>query len=411
MSRSRLAEYGIRKSGARAIVVRVTQRGVTRTVVEWREGPRRLTQSFADTPEGRRLAKQYAQGVVDRLGSQRVAKERLTLTQLFDRYVLAHTDAWREKTRVNEIRRWRYFAETVGPHTFADLITEDTMDEVRRSLRGLRSVRAPKGIAPAQVAAILSNVKRVFAFAHKRKHVEHNAIAGYEIRKAKDERPMNVAEFPPEEAAQVIARFSATDSRRWRAWVVCTLAANQGTRVAAILKAHDADYDLTGTPRTVTWRAETDKLGRQRIQPLTRDAVHAVRVARVWRRRMGYTGKYLVPAVRQARRAQDLPWTYSALHALVMEAEREAGVPHRPYRALHGFRRMAGGNVLDATGDINAVGEWLGDTDLRVLKRSYLKPRPDRLAAIAAKLSTPRRNPDADVALASTRRADSQPEA
>lgn len=404
MTRTRIAEYGLRKSGARALVFRQAVRGVPRTIVEWREGERRKTESFPDTAEGRRHAKHYAQGVVERLSARRTQKERLTLTQVFDRYVLAHAEAWREKTRVNEVRRWRYFAEAVGPHTFADLVTEDTLDEVRRALRAVRSARAKTGIAPAQVAAILGNVKRVFKFAAKRKYLDHDPLASYTIRKAKDERPMNVAEFPPDEAARVIARFSPKDSRRWRAWVVATLAANQGTRVAAILKAHDADFDLGGRPRVVTWRAINDKLGRERVQPLTRDAVHAVRVARVWRARLGYTGRYLVPAVRQGRRAQDLPWSYAALHRLVCEAELEAGVPHRPFRAMHGFRRMAGGNVLEATGDINAVGEWLGDVDLRVVKKSYLKERPDRLADLAAKLSTPRTSPDAASRVANTRR-------
>lgn len=409
--RDRIAEYGRIKSGARALVYRVVVRDIPRTVVEWREGNRRRTESFPDTGTGRRHAKQYAQGVVERLQSRKVGAERLTLTQVFDRYVLAHAEAWREKTRINEVRRWRYFAETVGVHTFADLITEDTMDEVRTKLRALRSVRAPEGIAHSQVGAILSNVKRVFKFAAQRKHIPANPLAGYEIRKAKDHQPLNVAEFPPEEAARVIAQVTPRDSRRWRAWAVMTLAANQGTRVTAILKAHDADFDCNGTPRTATWRALNDKLGRERVQPLTRDAVCAVRIARIWRARMGYTGKYLIPAVRQQRRATDESWSYAGLHRLVCEAEKEAGVPHRPYRAMHGFRRMAGGNVLEATGDINAVGEWLGDVDLRVVKKSYLKERPDRLADLAAKLSTPRTNPDTPHRVANTRRTSSTTEA
>lgn len=408
MTRKRIAEYGMVRSGARALVFRDTVGQHNRTVVEWREGDRKVQETFPDTGEGRRHARQYAQGVVERLQDRATGKERITLTQLFDAYA-ASKHGWREKTRINEIRRWRYFAETVGPNTFADLVSEGTLDEVARKLRAMRSKKAPNGLAPAQVWAILGNVKRVFDFGHRRKHLGTDPLASYKIERAKDEAPLDVAEFPPEEAAAVIARFTPRDSRRWRAWVAATLAANQGTRITAILKSRDADYDLTA--RTVRWRAATDKLGRERVQPLTRDAVHAVRVARVWRRRMDYTGQYLIPAVRSTRRDADQSWSYQGLHRLIIEAEKEAGVPHRPYRAMHGFRRMAGGNVLAATGDIKAVGDWLGDRDLRVLQRSYLKERPERLAGIAAKLSTPRTIAEPTARVASERRLNSTDEA
>ena len=67
----------------------------------------------------------------------------------------------------------------------------------------------------------------------------------------------------------------------------------------------------------------------------------------------------------------------------------EAGVAVKPLRAFHGFRRMAARTVLELTGDVNAAAEWIGDTDLRVVKRGYLKERPESLVRTAALVRMP----------------------
>jgi hypothetical protein len=82
--------------------------------------------------------------------------------------------------------------------------------------------------------------------------------------------------------------------------------------------------------------------------------------------------RFVFPPV-QARRG-DRPWTYAALSAQLTAAEMRADIPHVAFRGMHGFRRGAAKNVLELTGgDLNKAGEWIGDTDLRALKRSYLK--------------------------------------
>ena len=52
---------------------------------------------------------------------------------------------------------------------------------------------------------------------------------------------------------------------------------------------------------------------------------------------------------------------------------------------------MVAGNVLALTGDITKVGLWLGDTDVRVLMRSYLRNRQDDLKHVVSGLSLPER--------------------
>jgi hypothetical protein len=381
------ATYGIPRSGAYVRVVLETIATGPAARVLWREGGARRKESFPATAEGKRQSRAFAQGTFERLSSRRVeVPARLTLHELFGRYVLASEPSWRPKTRVNEINRWRYFAGIVGDQTFADLVTPDTLDEVRKALITRGGARS-QGIAPNQVHAILSNVTRVWRLARARKWLAENTLADYRIPRAKEDRAMSVDEFRPEEAAKLMARLEAKDSRRWRAHVACRIAGTQGPRANALLHARDADFDLVA--RTVRWRAEHDKLGRDRVQPLTRDAAAAVRIARIWKRRIGYTGSYLLPPVKATRREHDRPLGYGGLVRLLHVACAEAGVEIKAFRGMHAFRRMAARTVLELTGDINAAAEWIGDTDLRVVKRSYLKERPESLVRTAALIRMP----------------------
>jgi len=313
------------------------------------------------------------------------------LAELHAKYVTAKSPAWRAKTETNERARWKYFAERIGPHTFADLITPEALDEFTGFLLAKGGAKG-QPIAPNQVRAIVGNVVRVFRWGRKRRLLAENALAEYAVPLGKDARALDVAEYPPDETAALMRRFSPRDAYRWRAWVALTIAANQGARVNAILRLEHADCDTTA--KRIRWRSESDKLGRERWQPMTRDTVRAVRYARCWRRCIGYEGRWLIPAAKITRRAKDLPWGYSGLHRLLTVAEVEAGVPHRPRRALHGFRRMVARNALEVSGgDLNLAAEYIGDTDLRTFKRSYMKERGESLDRIAAGLGTPIQTP------------------
>jgi hypothetical protein len=67
-------------------------------------------------------------------------------------------------------------------------------------------------------------------------------------------------------------------------------------------------------------------------------------------------------------------------------------VPHIAYRALRGFRRTAGGNVLDAAGDPYRATEWLGQTDLRSTMRE-LEKRRVRQRELATTMAAPQHTP------------------
>jgi len=109
------------------------------------------------------------------------------------------------------------------------------------------------------------------------------------------------------------------------------------------------NVDMDG--RFIEWPSATDKMGHERRQPLPRDAVRTLRIARVWARRAGYAGDLVFFGAQERTQTKDKPYTYQALNAALLRAEEAAAVPHIAYRAMHGYRRTAGGNVLDATND------------------------------------------------------------
>lgn len=350
--------------------------------VQWKEHGRRRTQSWPDSRDNRRRAKAFAEGVAEKLAlGTRLVPEAMTLAELWRRYLAAVALTWRPATLRNAQTHWQLFTAAVGDGLDARRITPEAMDEVQLRLRG----RAAKGRkrSPVQVARCLNVVRAAFTWAAQRRLLEPQ-LATWRPSLAKDERPLAPAEYGPGESARILAALDFRNARQWRAWVVLTLAATLGRRWRAILALHVTDVDLRA--RTVRWSAEGDKQGREAVVPMPRAAVMAVRVALVWRRRQGHTSPLLVPGV-QAR-SRHKPYTYQAVHYALREAEQRAGVPHLPYRALHGFRRGVVTSVHAATGNLELAGELVGDRDVKTLRRSYLKARPEQLRAAVDVIDT-----------------------
>ncbi len=383
MARTKL----IKKIGARGSRVRVfteeMKSGSKLVRVQWREKGKRKTESYEHTSENVRRAKAVADGVMNRLQAKlEVKKERLTLHELFEKYLLAREPNWRAATGRSERVRWRVVETVLGAQTPIELVTMDTLDEFRDVLRKKRA-KGKAFIRPNQIAHYIGLIKRVYRFAAVRGHLKPNPVADYENRLSKDEKRTKMAEYTPEEWTKILAQFNYRKQREWRPWVALVLAGILGPRQRALLSLKVSDIDLA--ERKVTWRSETDKLARERVQPLPRNAVFAMRIALVWRKRMRYTGPWLLPRVEEQR--GDVPWTYAALvHFLHTRAEK-AGIEPKPYVAMHGLRRTAGKNALIAAkGDLTIAASWIGDTDIRTFTRSYVNEREGELAPIAARM-------------------------
>lgn len=396
--RAPLAKFG--RYGAVVNVYGITLEGESVTRAEWREFGQRKTETFRGPKRDREAAaKAFAEGTADRLRHEDTPKPvRRTIGELWKAYLTAHSPDWRPKTRLLHLQRWKVFTNHVNPLTFADVLVAETLDSWREVLLGEKRKRTGKPMARNQVAHHIQLVKSVYRFAKSRKLIADNPIADYAVRKGRDYQALEVPEFTPDQWARIIAQFSPRDSRTWRPWAAICLDGLLAPRSNALLNIRWSDIrglfgDGAGTvARTITWRGETDKLGKTRVQPLPRDAVYVLRVCRVWARRQGYTGDYVFYGVQQRTRASH--WTYSALNARLNTACEQANVPRVKYQNMHALRRMRAGSVLEATGDITKAGDWLGDSDVRVMRKSYLRQRHGHLNTVVAGIALPARGKD-----------------
>jgi integrase len=168
--------------------------------------------------------------------------------------------------------------------------------------------------------------------------------------------------------------------------------AYQGVRATAVLHLRWEDVDLEG--KLITWPASTDKMGRTWSQPLREKTLETFTVARQMRAMLGYTGPFVIFSMHRQQReptshgAQLGTYRLTSLTQALHAAERRAGIQHQLRRATHGFRRKVAGDIYDATKDVVAAMEFIGDSSLRMAE-TYIKSRLERSkdAAAAADLS------------------------
>lgn len=388
MTETTLTTYGIR--GKRVRVLTLTTASGTKLVrVEWREGRRRERESYPYSRENVIRAKAYARGVSERLMKNAPReRERITLGALVDEYLGAKAEEWRAATLRAARYRLHKFVQFAGHAIDVRDIQPELLDQFRLALRTTQTTKRGRPHAAYQIAQHVKAVKELLRFAKSRRRIGENPLADYVMRLKKTEgRRLDTAEFSNEDWGKVAAALDPRKPTQWRPHCLVVLAGTLGARQRALRHLQWADVDLA--QRTVTWRTAYDKMGKDdRVQPLPRDAVRALRVAAVWRRRAGYEGPWLFFAVKHEKRLTE-PYTYAALNQQIILAERRAGVPHVLYRSMHGFRRTAMGNALDLSGgNVKAAADWIGDDDLRTASR-YAKKRDVRLRDIAAKVRVP----------------------
>lgn len=424
--RKRITSYGRR--GRNLVRVFAETVGGRRYVrAQWSEAPGQplVTESWPHSAAAVKEARAFAEGVADRLaaGGAPPPPDR-TVRELADAYVLAEGEAWAPATRTNFRWRWGRFEAFLGRHTLARLVTTATLDEWRATMQ-----RA--GVATNQRALAVGIVKAVFRFAAQpnRKLLATNPLADYRVKLAKGEKRAEVPEWTPAEVrrqrAQLAAERAYRRRRGWRLAAAVDVAATQGPRQGALFHLQWADVNLSGAtvrhptaadvvlpPRSVWWNPAHDKLGAERVQPLSRAAVRALRLARVWRARDDYrgpwvfyrpgaglrdagTGAHSARAAARAAAKPDGPVTYqtvlSALQALCRRAVDADGRPVRwvKGRGFHGYRKHAAGEVHRLTGSERAAADWIGDKSIGVVRTHYLKKRAEEQRAVAEGLVLP----------------------
>jgi integrase len=398
--RKRLATYGRRGQLVRVFDETVGDRRLVR--VQWNEtkGGPLSTESWPYSKENVATAKGYAQGVDQRLSAGLAAPVAdHTVRELAELHVAAFVESWVAKTTLRNFwHRWSRFEAFVGRNTSARLITEETLDEFRARMRVLK-------VATNQRTETVKAVKQVFRWARRRKLIAENPIADYTIKRAKSEKLAEVPEWSPVDTtrlgAQLLAERASRSSRHWRVEVAFFLASAQGPRINALLHLQWDDVNLSGEtvrhpsaagvvlpPRSVWWNPEFDKMDEERVQPLTRGAVRAIRIARVWRARLGYAGPWVFVPARADRLETGESWGYQAAnYALRALCDRcTPAVEWVKGRAFHGFRKYSAGEIHRLTGSERAAADWLGDKDVKVVRKHYLKKRAEEQRSVAQRV-------------------------
>lgn len=366
----------------------------------WTERGRRLARSWPDTAEYRDVAIAYGTGVLERL----IAAEKpaasgfapLTLRDIWDKYAKAEVAPLRMRSQDNYLKRWQKFERFKGRDFPAADVTRETLDDFRAELKKLTH-------EINQIARHIQQVKTVFRWAVDNDHIPPTKVTTYRFKRNRDDRPLVIAEYTPDETRRLLEQFDPRDARDWRWYALTMLFAFAGPRQNAARHVEWRDVDLTAA--TITWRPETDKLGKHRVQPVPSQVVEALWVAYGWRLAFGYEGRWVffrpgaglrdagngfaLSARAKARAAAkaDVPCTYSAYNSRLARAERTAGVAHVAFGAAHRFRRFVLTEAHRRTGNLETAGQYIGDSDVRTLQRSYLRERPEEVRRIADEMA------------------------
>jgi integrase len=294
------------------------------------------------------------------------ASRDFTLRQLLELYLEVESvkKRWRSSTRTNYLNHKKRIEEVVGPDAKANTIGHSDLD-------GLWGRLTKMGMAPNQVRNKVQLLQRVYDWAHARDYVSHNKPGTWDIPEVRKRQP---GEYAPVDVDKVLAAWDYRDGWEWRPWGVTMIAQSHGFRVNAILHLQWLDVDLERG--VIRLREDYDKTRRDWERPLSWDAYAVLLTARHHAYRLSKASPWVFYG------KGEKPYTYGAYWAALHKAESRAGVEHEKYRAAHGFRRTAVGNVRRATGDAALALLWVGDRDLRQAP-SYVKERPDEIAAIA----------------------------
>jgi integrase len=399
--RKLIQEYGARREPDRVRVFRETVGGESVVRVQWMEYRRRVTRSFEDSRQGIAEAKAFAQATRRRLSSPpTVSYPEITVRDLFERYITAKQDAWRPATLLGVRVRWRQFELHVDRHTPARAITREHLDELKRSLLALRPRGGDRARSVNQIKLTIKNACGVFRWGVDRDLIPPTKVVTYRPEFGRDlsRQVETMREFSAEERGRVLAAMDPRDPRRWRPWVLSTLFAYCGPRQSAARAIEWSDVDFAAG--RIRWRAETDKLGRERYQPLPAPVVEALWVAYGWRIACGYSGRFVFfrPGAgsrdgtagyetargrARAARKPDRPWTYAAYIGQLHAAEKRAGLDPALFRGAHAFRRGIAGDVHAATGSEKAAADWIGDKSLTTVRDSYLLEREEEMRKTA----------------------------
>jgi integrase len=370
-SRKEIAKLGRRGRWVR--VVEGVHRGAKVYWVEHKVLPdlRRTAVPFPRTRAGKVEATNYATGIA--LEQEQAAKPaeplRLTVDQLWVRYVEAEFPAFRPNTKRIYRDGWKPWALFVGPATIAEDLGRDSMAQLRAELDR-------RGWAVNTIRKTFGVVRAVYKWALEGELIQRNRVGTYVYKVPKEQRPKSPAEFRQEDLDGMLAALPLDSTRHWRAHAVLAVCGNQGARQWSVL--HLTWPDVHFDAGEIIWQGAWNKTGETWDQPM-REATRAVlEVALLRRSEAGYEGPYVFFPARLGNKQGF--YTEQSLWYALKAAEIDAKIPHLPGRGAHGLRRLLAGEVNELTGSMKTAMDAIGDRTIRMAER-YLKVRNDRLVA------------------------------
>ncbi|HEX5437129.1 MAG TPA: tyrosine-type recombinase/integrase [Gemmatimonadaceae bacterium] len=356
--------------------------------------------AFPADAQGRRAGRAWAEAYhAERTRLEAARRETaaqgapaLTHRELWEHYT--HAPAYldrRPATRIAYAGRWKKWQRFRGAGTPVNDTTLLHADEFITAARKAE-------MAINQIRQVLNVARVVMNWGQTRKLVQTNELALFRWQRPNGAVVLAPEEYTEAEYVALLRQLSPQDAGTWRAWVALMLAGHHGQRANAVLHLRWEDIDAEAG--VIHWPECYQKNGEPLTQPLTWEAVSALRTARDWLAaptgrawtRMNHAQRsraatiaaspWVLPPHGIERAERGEPYSYQAMWRALRKAEEAAGVEHKPYRALHGFRRMVAGDVADRTGDARLGMEWIGDRDMKQAN-SYLKQRRERMERAA----------------------------
>jgi integrase len=320
--------------------VRVCRDTVARryVVIMRRQGERPRRTEFPMTPRGKVESCVFAEGWF----AKRTATTDGPVTQreVWDAFVAAEFAHLRPATRVNYTGHWRRWVAFSGE------------DSPCASLKVLDAKRyreeAGQRIALNQVRISWQVLRLVYRWAVQHELLEAHPFTLLRWSVGKD-APGALApdEYTRDEWNAMLAAMNPAHEDDARLWVAMQLIGFHGQRLNSVRHLRWEDVDRAAG--RITWVAAWQKQGKNVVHPVLSGTSEALAVAFRWPR----GEQWVIPS----RRDPSRPVSAQTLLSRLAVVEAKAGVPHRPYRGLHGGRRMVVGDLGVASGL-----EYVGDS-------------------------------------------------
>ena len=183
--RKTLAMFGPSRGGVRVLV----ERGGELVRVQWYDDGIRRVKSWPNTREGRTEAKAWARGHFEaRTLGPRPTVLRLTLRELWERYVEAEFPHLCPKTQTNYREHWSRWELFLRRDFTADEARLGDVDHFRAALER-------QDYALSQIHKAIGVVKTVYNRGQRRELLGMNRLALYRFKVAKDRRSESPAEY------------------------------------------------------------------------------------------------------------------------------------------------------------------------------------------------------------------------